>query len=83
MYDYDQLSGFRADWARITKVTSAYGEALTGSMFGNLTGTYPGIQAAFYEPGEPDIPAPGKSNPNSIRQYRHRISSNIKIHDYD
>ena len=31
-------------------MTSAYGEALTGSMFGNLTGTYPGIQAAFYEP---------------------------------
>ena len=23
---------------------------LTSSMFGNLTGTYPGIQAAFYEP---------------------------------
>ena len=41
MYDYD----------RITKLTSAYGEALTSSMFGNLTGTYRGIQAAFYEPG--------------------------------
>ena len=25
--------------------------SLTSSMFGNLTGTYPGIQAAFYEPG--------------------------------
>ena len=24
--------------------------SLTCSMFGNLTGTYPGIQAAFYEP---------------------------------
>ena len=24
--------------------------SLTSSMFGNLTGTYPGIQAAFYDP---------------------------------
>ena len=39
-------------------MTSAYGEALTGSMFGNLTGTYPGIQAAFYEPRGTANPRP-------------------------
>ena len=44
---------------RITKLTSVYGDTLTCSKFGNLTGTYPGIQAAFYEPGgEPQIPRP-------------------------
>ena len=43
-------------------MTSVYGDTLTCSKFGNLTGTYPGIQAAFYEPGEQHNPAPVKSN---------------------
>ena len=35
---------------KLGEVGSRVRGALTCSMFGNLTGTYPGIQAAFYEP---------------------------------
>ena len=35
---------------KLGEVGSRVRGTLTCSMFGNLTGTYPGIQAAFYEP---------------------------------
>ena len=52
MINLGTLTGLDSDlMARITNLTSVHGETRTCSKFGNLTGTYPGIQAAFYEPG--------------------------------
>ena len=66
--------------ARITKLNSVYGDTRTGSKFGNLTGTYAGIQAAFYEPGgnrasPPELKA---SQNNLMRQRGFRCYGNIR-----
>ena len=45
MINLGTLTGWIQIRGRSTKLT------LTCSKFGNLTGTYPGIQAAFCEPG--------------------------------
>ena len=81
-----RLTGLDSDlMARITKLTSVYGETRTASKFGNLTGTYPGIQAAFYEPGgnrasPPELKATQNNLLPMLCKYPHCISPHASKH---